>query len=144
MANIRSQIKRIKITQAQTLRNRAERSKLKTYIKKFLADIAAADKTAATTSFKDAVKVIDTAARKGIIHKNNAAGRKSRLALKLNALTAAPEASAEAATVAAKPKKAAPAKKAAPKKPAAKKPAKTAETASADAGADAPADAPAE
>lgn len=84
MPNIKSAKKRVKVIEAKTARNRAEKSNLKTMIKKaeFALANSAADKEAVV---KLAVKTIDQASAKGILHKNNAARKKSQLATKLNA-----------------------------------------------------------
>lgn len=83
MPNIKSSKKRVLINQAKTKRNRSLNSALKTAVKK--ADIAietnADDKLDKVTL---AIKKIDQAASKGLIHKNNAANKKSALATKLN------------------------------------------------------------
>lgn len=88
MANIKSAQKRIKVTETKTLRNRMIKSALKTTIKKFLTAIQAGNAEEAKATFVAAVKAIDMAASKGVIHKNKAARDKSRLAAKLNSLTA--------------------------------------------------------
>ncbi len=88
MANIKSAKKRIKVTQAKTMRNTMIKSSLKTTIKKFAAVLASNDVAAAQENFKNVVKALDMAASKGIIHKNKAAKKKSRLAAKLNGLSA--------------------------------------------------------
>ena len=84
MPNIKSAKKRVKVTATKTLINKAFNSSLKTEIKKANAAIAAgaADKEAVV---RVAIKKIDQAASKGILHKNTAARRKSALAKKLNA-----------------------------------------------------------
>jgi len=84
MPNIKSAKKRVKVIATKTLRNKSLNSNLKTTIKKADAAIAASsdDRTAAVTL---AIKKIDQAAAKGLLHKNTAARRKSRLARKLNA-----------------------------------------------------------
>lgn len=84
MPNIKSAKKRVKVIATKTLRNKSRNSNLKTTIKKAEAALAGAgaDKTAAVTL---AIKRIDQAAAKGLLHKNTAARRKSRLAKKLNA-----------------------------------------------------------
>ena len=84
MANIKSAKKRILVIQTKTLRNKMINSKLKTLIKKVNAAVAAGDKTNATESLKVAVKALDQAAAKGILHKNTAARAKSSLAKRLN------------------------------------------------------------
>jgi small subunit ribosomal protein S20 len=84
MPNIKSAKKRVKVIATKTQRNKAINSNLKTTIKKAEAAIAASaeDRTAAVTL---AIKKIDQAAAKGLLHKNTAARKKSRLAVKLNA-----------------------------------------------------------
>ncbi len=78
MANIKSQIKRNKTNERRRLRNKAARSEIKTRVK--LAVSAATDAPdEAAEALRTAVKRIDKAAAKGIIHKNQAANRKSRL-----------------------------------------------------------------
>ncbi|MEG0133797.1 MAG: 30S ribosomal protein S20 [Clostridium sp.] len=88
MANIKSAKKRIKVTQAKTMQNTMIKSSLKTTIKKFETALASNDVTLAQENFKSVVKALDMAASKGIIHRNKAAKKKSRLAVKLNALSA--------------------------------------------------------
>jgi small subunit ribosomal protein S20 len=88
MANIKSAKKRIKVTEAKTLRNKIVKSALKTSIKKFEAAIAEGNAETSKTTFVAATKALDMAASKGIIHKNKAARTKSRLATKLNAMNA--------------------------------------------------------
>lgn len=85
MPNIKSAAKRVKVTARQRSVNVSRRSSLKTFIKKALASITAG-KPEAQADFIQAVKKIDKAAGKGVIHKNQAARRKSRLAKKLNAM----------------------------------------------------------
>jgi small subunit ribosomal protein S20 len=78
MANIKSQKKRILTNARRQERNKAVRSELKTRIK--TADLAATEGTEnADEQVRRAVKALDTAAAKGIIHKNQAANRKSKL-----------------------------------------------------------------
>lgn len=88
MANIKSAKKRIKVTQAKTMRNTMLKSSLKTTIKKFETAVVSNDATLAQENFRLVVKALDMAASKGIIHKNKAAKKKSRLAAKLNGLSA--------------------------------------------------------
>ncbi len=86
MANIKSQIKRNKTNEKRRLRNKAARSEVKTRIK---SAVEAAE-TGADTAVEDlrmAVKRLDKAAARGIIHKNQASNRKSRLVRRINALT---------------------------------------------------------
>jgi small subunit ribosomal protein S20 len=88
MANIKSAQKRIKVTETKTLRNKIVKSALKTAIKKFEAAVTSGNADSANVEFKSVTKALDMAASKGIIHTNMAARKKSRLAIKLNALTA--------------------------------------------------------
>ena len=77
MANIKSQIKRIKTNEKARMRNKAVRSELKTAIKKVYAAVEAGDSAAANEAAKHAYKLLDKAVAKGVIHKNQAANRKS-------------------------------------------------------------------
>jgi small subunit ribosomal protein S20 len=88
MANIKSQIKRNRTNERRRLRNKAVRSEIKTRMKRA---VAAAETGSETTAddLRLAVKRLDKAATKGIIHKNQAANRKSRLVRRINALEAA-------------------------------------------------------
>ncbi|MGY1858460.1 30S ribosomal protein S20 [Modestobacter sp. SYSU DS0290] len=86
MANIKSQIKRIKTNEIARQRNVAVKSALKTQVRRFRAAADAGDKEAATTALQIASKALDKAASKGIIHKNQAANRKSALAKKVASL----------------------------------------------------------
>ena len=86
MANIKSQIKRNRQNENRRLRNKGVRSELKTRVK--TASTAAGTDTS-TESLKLAVKRLDQAAAKGIIHKNQAANRKSRLMRRIARETAA-------------------------------------------------------
>ena len=86
MANIKSAKKRIKVTQAKTLRNKMAKSALKTSIKKYETAIVAGNVDEAKVLLGSTIKSIDMAASKGMIHKNVASRKKSRLTLKLNKL----------------------------------------------------------
>lgn len=86
MANIKSQIKRNRQNEARHERNKAVRSRLKTFTKKFLAAVETGDKDAAQAAFDDAARALDKAASKGVIHKNNAANRKSGMAKRLQSI----------------------------------------------------------
>lgn len=88
MANIKSAQKRIKVTQTKTLRNKMIKSSLKTVIKKFEASVSGGNVEEAKLALANAARALDMAASKGIIHKNMASRKKSRLAAKLNALNA--------------------------------------------------------
>ena len=80
MANIKSQIKRNKQTDAAHERNKAVKSALKTAVRKFREATEAGDSAVAKAAAADASKALDKAASKGVIHKNQAANRKSGLA----------------------------------------------------------------
>jgi small subunit ribosomal protein S20 len=84
MPNIKSAKKRDAKSKAQRLKNRAERTQLRTALKKFDVAVAEGNKDAAVESYKSAVKSVDKASGKGLIHKNNAAHKKSALTKKLN------------------------------------------------------------
>ncbi len=84
MPNIKSAKKRVLVTEAKTLRNKMFRTQLKTDIKKYQAAIAAGDTALAQETYKAAVKKIDQAAARNIIHKNAAARKKSQFTKALN------------------------------------------------------------
>ena len=84
MANIKSAKKRILVNQTKALQNQMVKSQLKTTIKKFNVAVDAGDKAAASEAYKLAVKKVDQAVAHGILHKNNAAHKKSEFALKFN------------------------------------------------------------
>jgi len=86
MANIKSQIKRIKQSEKAALRNKGKRSALKTLISKFDKAVDEKNKEQATALFSETTKTLDKASATGIIHTNRAAGKKSTLSKKLNAL----------------------------------------------------------
>jgi small subunit ribosomal protein S20 len=86
MANIKSQIKRNKQNIKAQERNKSVKSGVKTAIRKFRAAVEAGDKDAATAAGRDAMKKLDKAASKGVLHKNQAANRKSAIAKKVAAL----------------------------------------------------------
>ena len=85
MPNIKSAKKRVLVNTAKNLRNQSAKSALKTSIKKFDSALLAGDAGATDAAFKAAVKAIDKAAAGNILHKNNAARKKSAMQLKLNA-----------------------------------------------------------
>ena len=85
MANIKSAKKRIITSQKRAAKNKAVKSGVKTAVKKVRVAIDANDTAAAAAALENAKSVIDKAASKGIIHKNNAARKKSALVNKLNA-----------------------------------------------------------
>ncbi|MBB5632266.1 small subunit ribosomal protein S20 [Cryobacterium mesophilum] len=86
MANIKSQIKRIGTNRKATERNKAVKSEVKTAIRATREAIAAGDKKAANASLVVATKKLDKAASKGVLHKNQAANRKSSIAKQVAAL----------------------------------------------------------
>ena len=86
MANIKSKIKRIGTNEKARLRNVAVKSELKTNVRKVREAIAAGDKATAETALKNASVKLDKAVSKGVIHKNQAANRKSALAKQVAAL----------------------------------------------------------
>ena len=88
MPNIKSAKKRVLVNEKKTQQNKAIKSALKTQIKKFLAAVSAGNKEEATAIYPVTVSAIDSAASKGIIHKNNAANKKAKLAKKLEKLNA--------------------------------------------------------
>lgn len=83
MANIKSQIKRNRQNEKRRLANKAVRSELRTRVKGAVQAAGAGDEAKATEALREAVRKIDRAAAKGVIHKNQAANRKSRLMKKL-------------------------------------------------------------
>ncbi|RYU12242.1 30S ribosomal protein S20 [Nocardioides iriomotensis] len=86
MANIKSQIKRNRQNDAAHERNKSVKSALKTAVRKFRAAADAGDKDAALAAAQDAAKQLDKAASKGVIHKNQAANRKSAIGKKAASL----------------------------------------------------------
>ena len=79
--------KRLRQSLGRRMRNRKSKSSSKTAIRKFETAIEAKDKAAAVTHLAEVQKLLDTAAGKGILHKNMVARKKSRLALALNKLS---------------------------------------------------------
>ncbi|MCU9613939.1 30S ribosomal protein S20 [Caldibacillus lycopersici] len=88
MANIKSAIKRIKTSELNNVRNTSAKSAMRTAIKKVEVAVANNDANAAKEALTFAVRKLDKAATKGLIHKNAAARHKSRLSKKVNALNA--------------------------------------------------------
>ena len=86
MPNIKSSAKRDQLAKARNAKNKAEKSALKTAVKKFQAAVAEGNKETAQVTYKAAVRSLDKAAGKNLIHKNNAANKKSKMARKLNAM----------------------------------------------------------
>ncbi len=86
MANIKSQIKRNKQNEKAHERNKAVKSELKTAVRATRQAIAAGDKEKANAALSTASKKLDKAVSKGVIHKNQAANRKSSIAAQVAAL----------------------------------------------------------
>ncbi len=86
MANIKSSEKRAAIGERNRLRNKSVKTNLKTVEKKFLTAVNSNDAEASKTLLDEAMKKFDTAVSKGVLHKNTAARKKSRLQNKFNAL----------------------------------------------------------
>ena len=84
MPNIKSAKKRVKVIATKTLRNKMLKSQLNTVVKKFKAAVESGDKAAAQVAYVAAVKKVDQAVGHGLLHKNNAAHKKSALAQLLN------------------------------------------------------------
>ena len=88
MANHFSALKRTRQTTRKTAVNRANTSLLRTSLRKLKTALTGSDKTAAETSYKEIVSVLDKSAKKGVIHKNTASRYKSRLAARVKAVGA--------------------------------------------------------
>jgi small subunit ribosomal protein S20 len=88
VANIKSQIKRNRTNELARQRNKATRSSLKTAVRRFREAAAAGDTEAAAEYARLATRALDKAASKGVIHKNQAANRKSAIASKAASLSA--------------------------------------------------------
>ena len=86
MPNIKSAKKRVLVSQTKTAENKAVKSALKTDLKKFDVAVAEGNRSEADVAYKVAVKAVDQAAAKGLLHKNNAANKKSSMTIKLNKL----------------------------------------------------------
>lgn len=84
MPNIKSAKKRVLVSATKTLQNKMQKTALKTAIKKYDSALAVGDRAAAVETYKAAVKKIDRAVARGILHKNHAARKKSRFTIKLN------------------------------------------------------------
>jgi len=92
LANTKSAIKRIRTSEKKRLSNRWFRTQTRTYIKRARAQIEAGQVEEAKKSAAQAIRALDKAAQKGVIHKNNAARRKCRLMRDLNQAIQAAEA----------------------------------------------------
>ena len=86
MANIKSQIKRIGTNEKARLRNKSVRSSLKTAVRRFRAAAEAGNREQALIELQLASRELDKAASKGVIHANQAANKKSAMAVRANAL----------------------------------------------------------
>ena len=86
MPNIKSSKKDVISSKIAYEKNKADKSELKTNLKKFDAAVAEGNREQADSAYKAAVKSIDQAVNKGLLHKNNAARKKSSMTLKLNKL----------------------------------------------------------
>ena len=86
MANIKSQIKRIGQNERRRVRNKAVKSELKTAVRRFREAADAGDAATANSALRTASRLLDKAASKGVIHKNQAANRKSAMAVKAKGL----------------------------------------------------------
>lgn len=88
MPNIKSAVKRVRIAERESLRNTSMKSALRTTIKKFETSVSTQSAEDARTALQNATRAIDKAVTKGILHKNTAARKKSRLAQRFNKTTA--------------------------------------------------------
>ncbi|NLN16068.1 MAG: 30S ribosomal protein S20 [Firmicutes bacterium] len=86
MPKVSSAAKRVRITERRTLRNRQVKSAMRTAIRKYLQTLETGSREEAQLSLRNAISQIDRAASKGVIHKNQAARRKSRLSKRLASL----------------------------------------------------------
>jgi small subunit ribosomal protein S20 len=86
VANIQSQIKRNRQNEKRRALNRTVRSRLRTTLKKFDAAVDAGDRAEAETAYRAATRELDRAATKGVIHRNKANNKKSRLAKRLTSV----------------------------------------------------------
>lgn len=88
MANHKSALKKIKQDKVRQMRNKAYKTRLKNVVKSVEAAISESNKEAAQTALQDAISTLDRVASKGVIHKNKASRKKSRLTKKVNAIGA--------------------------------------------------------
>jgi len=86
VANIKSQIKRIRTNEAARVRNKSVKSSLKTAVRSFRTAAESGDKEKATTALVQASRQLDKAVSKGVIHANQAANKKSAMAHRANSL----------------------------------------------------------
>ena len=90
MANHKSALKRARQSEERRLRNRSRKTRMKNVLKAVEEAVAQKSPEAAATALKAAVSILDKAAGKGLIHKNKASRKISRLTRRVNALTAKP------------------------------------------------------
>jgi len=88
VANIKSQIKRVKTNEKRRQRNKSVKSAVRTAVRRFREAVEAGDVEQTTVLHRAASKALDKAASKGVIHKNQAANRKSAMAKKTNTVSA--------------------------------------------------------
>ena len=86
MPNIKSAKKRVLVNETKAALNKAQKSALKTTMKKFDTAVAEGNRSEADSAYKVAVKAVDKAVGHGLLHKNNAARKKSAMTIKLNKL----------------------------------------------------------
>lgn len=86
MPNIKSAKKRVLVNEAKAAQNKAVKSMVKTDLKKFEAAVVEGNRSEAEGAYKVAVKAVDKAVGHGLLHKNNAARKKSCMTIKLNKL----------------------------------------------------------
>ena len=86
MPNIKSAEKRVRIGEILEARNKANRTRLKTTLKRFEAAVVSGNKEEAASAYKLAVKTVDKAVSRNLLHKNNAARKKSNLTKRLDAM----------------------------------------------------------
>jgi small subunit ribosomal protein S20 len=86
VANIKSQIKRIKTNEKARVRNKSVKSSLKTAVRRFTTAADSGDRDAALLELGTASRALDKAASKGVIHANQAANKKSAMAKKVNTI----------------------------------------------------------
>jgi small subunit ribosomal protein S20 len=86
VANIKSQLKRIRTNEKARLRNKSIKSSLKTAIRRFREAAATGEKDRALSELRTASRQLDKAVSKGVIHRNQAANRKSAMAARVNDL----------------------------------------------------------
>ncbi|MCL2827365.1 MAG: 30S ribosomal protein S20 [Oscillospiraceae bacterium] len=84
MPNIKSAEKRVRTSKIREMRNKSNRTRLKTTLKRFDAAVTGGNRAEADSAYKVAVKTVDKAVSKGLLHKNNAARKKSSLTRRLD------------------------------------------------------------